>query len=249
MPTPREADASVAIGTAGRDAPSVATARTRRAGASAADVPSQLTATRPSPSHTTSTRPVGVPFATTIGSPNCRPPSAENATLTRGTPPGAVYHAAATRSPAAASAGPLTGQPSIRHPSSWRTAGSDHDWPSNRTSRMLRTSSADRSRYATRASPLVRTAVVGQHSQVRSSSSARCSTVPVASSTPPRRVISPPCPSRPAIVRPSSQTASRRSSGHGSSETKPCSVAVPSSCGLTADRHVPAPSVCVICTA
>ena len=93
-----------------------------------------------------STRPLGVPFATTTGSENCRPPSSEKATFTRGVPPGAVYHAAATRSPSAAKAGPLTGHPAIFHPSSCRSVGSDHDSPSNRTTRMLRISFCERSR-------------------------------------------------------------------------------------------------------
>jgi hypothetical protein len=150
---------------------------------------SQLTTARPSASNTTSTRPATLPPATSCGGENVRPPSAENASRTRGWS-GAVNQATATSSPRAATAGPFTGQASIRQPSSCTPVGADHLPATSRAAWMSRVSSAVRLRYTTSRASLVVAASVPQQSQTRSSISTPA-TAPCGVSAAPRRVIAP----------------------------------------------------------
>ena len=148
-----------------------------------------------------------------------------------------------------ATAGPFTGQPSMRQPSECRVRGADHSPFALRAStEMSRISSGLRSRYATTVRPAKRAASVWQQLQVLASISACSLSMPARSTTALRKVIGDSCSSWPlsswplspcpatsdgfAPRRPSSQITSTRSPPAGTSETKPCCVAVPSRCGM-----------------
>ena len=82
-------------------------------------VSSQVTTSAPFDANRASTRPSGEPSSTRVGAWNERPRSSENETSTRGFSSWpCVYHTSATRRPSLASAGPLTGHPGVRQPSS-----------------------------------------------------------------------------------------------------------------------------------
>ena len=80
----------------------------------------------PSSSSSRSTLPSDPASSTRIGAPKVRPASCENATNAWPRSFWTVNHATATVRPAALTAGPFTGHPSICHPSSWTGAGVLH---------------------------------------------------------------------------------------------------------------------------
>src|SRR5687768_11109286 len=81
----------------------------------------------PSSSNSTSTRPIDIASSSLIGGPQVRPASSEKAMKAWPSSPGALNQATAACWPRALSAGPLTGQEYVFHPSSWTAAGSVHE--------------------------------------------------------------------------------------------------------------------------
>src|SRR5690606_17756427 len=135
----------------------------------------QLTATRAPGRNSIPAWPRTLPLATSTGADHVLPASSDRATRTRGAPSAPVNHAAASRSPSDAIAGPFTGQPSTCQPSSATGRERSQPSPARRTAKMSRISSAVRPRYtATVASP-ARATSVRQQSHV-SESIARAST-------------------------------------------------------------------------
>ncbi|HEY7112621.1 MAG TPA: hypothetical protein VIA45_06770 [Thermoanaerobaculia bacterium] len=128
-----------------------------------------------------------------------------------------MNQATATSRPRAATAGPLTGQPAIFHPSAATVREAVHRPPARRTAAMSRISAPERSRKTAIGPSAVSAAEVWQQSQTRASSRSEA-----AARSPRRAVRSVIEPASPRISRPSSQKA-RTPRGCGSSETNPCS--------------------------
>src|SRR5688572_28395542 len=84
---------------------------------------SQHTSADPSGNNKASTRPRVSPSSTSAALPKVAPASLENAALTRGESLAPVYQATITFRPAAATDGPLTGQPLISQLSEWTGRG------------------------------------------------------------------------------------------------------------------------------
>src|SRR5262245_35845069 len=131
------------------DGSSSSVGSSRRARTSASPfsfAPTHTTSAPPSGSIATSARPTAPPSSMRTGRENVRPPSADIEASTRALSLPIVNHVAATRSPAAASEGPFTGQPAILQPECDSAYGADQPFASRRTSEMSRISSSVRSR-------------------------------------------------------------------------------------------------------
>ena len=131
-PLARTAD-DVATVTGGPARPSRDTRRARTATVSPPVRSIHVTsAAAPPSSIATSTRPAGVLPSTRTGGAKRAPASSENATCTFALSFAPVNHASATRRPAAATAGPLTGQAAIFQWSACTAAPGVHRPPTRR---------------------------------------------------------------------------------------------------------------------
>ena len=175
------------------------------------------------------------------------PASLENAALTRGESLAPVYQATTTFRPAAATDGPLTGQPLISQLSEWTGRGLLQLFCC-RVTNGCRVSlcRSGRDKPPVRLPTLVRRSLALSHT--RSSNWASSESLPSASIAAYRRVMlagNGACssPSSMLRLRPSTQIAPTRPSGSGINETKPCSVCVLSVCGTMGLPQVVPPSL------
>ena len=185
----------------------------------------------------TAARPsTAAPASSVTGAKKRSPEFGLRASRSVGVPPASLYQATATVSPAAASAGPATGQASIFQPSAWTGLGAVHAPFSSRVTAMSRTSSSLRSRYASSGPRAVIATAVWQQSQARASSCASAPRFRLMSKRLARSWVAPACPAwspaaraAPSCARPSSQAMPAASAPSAHSAAKPCSTGCASS--------------------